>query len=161
MYKEIVITLILMLTLAIIFLFYEFIYIGKENELKNYRKVHLTITDNNKKQKAELDAYVADSLRKKIKGLMYVEDISYNEGMLFPMGNGTHKFWMKNVKFSIDAMGIDNKGRIVDIKKMETCENGNCINYLIKGEYVLEVKGGYVEKYKIEIGDTVKGIEKI
>jgi|GEM_PF-1382775 len=87
---------------------------------------------------------VADNDIERAKGLMYVEEMPENEGMLFVFDReDIHSFWMMNTMIPLDILFFDAKGELVDMKNdFQPCENSlNCPSYQSKGaaQYVLEV----------------------
>jgi hypothetical protein len=92
-------------------------------------------------------------------GLMFVEEISNEEGMLFVYEKDTKaKFWMKNCKIPLDIIFIDKYGKIVHIvKDAQPCKTDLCQLYGSdsKYRYALEVDGGWSEKYRINKGDKI------
>ena len=78
--------------------------------------------------------------------------------MLFVLEPGQKpKFWMKNVKFSLDIIWINEDKRVVDIKtNIPPCRDyWESIGSKQEARYILEVRGGFVNKYQIKIGDEV------
>lgn len=98
------------------------------------------------------------------RGLGGREFLDNNSGMLFIMPkHDKYTFWMKDMQFPIDIIWISDH-QIVDITKNIPVEkNGSLTLYQPKKEanYVLEVNSGYTDLYKIKIGDSVNGINKI
>lgn len=94
-------------------------------------------------------------------GLMFRENLPEDRGMLFVFETqGRYGFWMKNMKFPIDIIWIDQEKKIVDIKPdcfpcQEACE---IFSSRDKALYALEVDAGFTRRNKIEIGDTA-GVE--
>jgi uncharacterized protein len=94
---------------------------------------------------------IAETLEEQSLGLMNRDPITYDQGMLFIYSEPQiASMWMKNVNFPLDLIFIDNRQLILNIKanaKPRTSElhesNGLC-------KYVVEVLGGFCEKYKIE-----------
>ncbi|MEO5635148.1 MAG: DUF192 domain-containing protein [Candidatus Paceibacterota bacterium] len=107
-------------------------------------------------QKLQVD--IADTPVKREQGLSGRTGLKVNEGMLFDFPNsGIYSFWMKDMKFPIDIIWINEEGKIVYIKKnalpdsypaLFTPENNS--------KYVLEVVSGFCDKYNIKIGDRVE-----
>ncbi len=101
---------------------------------------------------------VADTNEKKIKGLMGIDNIKENQGMLFLFKNRAYRsFWMKNMKISIDILFIY-KNKVVKIyKEVPICENTSCPVYESgsKADSVLELTAGSCGKFGIKVGDKV------
>ena len=92
---------------------------------------------------------------------MYREKLEKNEGMLFPYENeAIRAFWMKNMKFPIDIIYI-NQDTIATIKNnvqppKNTKENPIIYAPTEPSDKVLEIKAGLSKKYGFKNGDKVK-----
>lgn len=91
--------------------------------------------------------------------------LANDHGMLFIIDPPqVMTFWMKDMKFPLDFIWIKS-GSVVDITEhvaaplLSTSDN-QLIKYESKTEvdHVLEVNAGFVEYYKIKIGDGLKGL---
>jgi len=102
---------------------------------------------------------VADTPSKRIQGLMHINEIPENKGMVFLFKKPESKaFWMKNMKISIDMLFIY-KNKLVKIyKSVPVCSENPCpvydSNYKI--DSVVELKQGTCDKYNINIGDKIR-----
>lgn len=106
-----------------------------------------------------LTVQVADTPRKREKGLMFVEKLPENEGMLFVFSEKTYGgFWMKNTFIPLSIAFLDLKGEILRILDMEPCIEEFCPTYdpEIYYHYAIEVNLGWFEKNQIKKGDYVK-----
>jgi len=96
------------------------------------------------------------------RGLMFREGLNPDQGMLFVFEReAIHSFWMKNMKFCIDIIWLDKDKRIVHIEKnVPPCKNEDCPSYTpaALSKYVLEIKGGFSEKYELNLYDRVEFI---
>lgn len=105
-----------------------------------------------------LDVEIADTDATRARGLMFREQLSYNQGMIFVFEEEQiASMWMLNMQFSLDVIWFDGNGNVVHIEKNTqpcksaletmTCafQNGNDE----KAKYVLEVTAGFVDKFKI------------
>jgi hypothetical protein len=66
-------------------------------------------------------------------------------------------FWMKDMKFAIDVIWLNENKEIIDIKKgLDPCVS-NCPVYYPDREskYVLETVSGFADKQNLKVGDTV------
>lgn len=110
-----------------------------------------------KNQKIFVD--VAYKPQQLMKGLMFIDELPENNGMIFLFSNvGYKNFWMKNMKISLDMLFIY-KDKIVNIYKgVPVCKNDPCPIYESKYKInsVLELKTNFCDKYNIKIGDKVK-----
>lgn len=109
-----------------------------------------------------INAIVARSPGMRKKGLSKMESLPLTSGMLFVFGkDGRWGFWMKDMKFAIDIIWIDENKRIVDIVKNAPPEPGKKDKELTvykpaaDAMYVLEINAGMSDFNNLEIGDTV------
>ena len=102
---------------------------------------------------------VADTQEKRAQGLMYVDNIAENQGMIFLFEKPKVRvFWMKNMKIPLDILFI-NKDIIAKIyKEVPVCENDPCPLYSSKfiSDTVIELKKGFCDKYNVKVGDKIK-----
>ena len=90
-------------------------------------------------------------------GLMHRDHLPENAGMLFDyQREQSVQMWMKDTLISLDMLFIDGNGRIVHI--VENTEPGS--EKLIESgrpvRAVLELNGGSVKRYGIQVGDQVR-----
>ncbi|MGG0410132.1 DUF192 domain-containing protein [Peribacillus simplex] len=110
-------------------------------------------------KETRLTVQVADTQRKREKGLMFVEKLPENEGMLFVFSEEIYGgFWMKNTLIPLSIAFLDSDGEILKILDMEPCKEDICPTYdpELSYHYAIEVNLGWFEKYKIKEGDYVK-----
>jgi len=94
------------------------------------------------------------------KGLAIRDSLNENEGMLFIFETPQkYSFWMKDMKFPIDIIWINQDGKIVHIEKnLPPCVFLlPCPSYAPKDDslYVLEVVSNFTNKFNINVGDPV------
>ncbi|MCE2504926.1 MAG: DUF192 domain-containing protein [Nitrosopumilaceae archaeon] len=99
---------------------------------------------------------IADTESKRVRGLMFQEQLPYDKGMLFVFEeSGNYPIWMHNMKFPLDVIWFDKNGNAVHIEKnllpCKTVDTNTCQRFLPSAEanYVLEVASGFVEKHRI------------
>ncbi|MFA6088915.1 MAG: DUF192 domain-containing protein [Candidatus Woesearchaeota archaeon] len=106
-----------------------------------------------------LDAKVADTSQKRNQGLMFVDKIPGNTGMLFVFDTeGAHSFWMKNVKIPLDIIWLSNQKQILYFQTAVPCvDSSNCTSYRYSGDskYAIEVVGGFASENNLKVGDYV------
>ncbi len=94
----------------------------------------------------------------RIQGLSFRESLGGDEGMLFVFEeSGNYSFWMKDMKFPLDIIWINENFEVVYIEQgVPVCE-GFCEIYSspYDSKYVLEVQSGIVKKKNIFIGDLL------
>lgn len=105
-----------------------------------------------------LTVQVADTPKKRDKGLMFVEELPENEGMLFVFsGESYGGFWMKNTLIPLSIAFLDSEGKILKILNMVPCKEDFCPTYdpELFYHYALEVNLGWFDKNQIKEGDFV------
>lgn len=103
---------------------------------------------------------VADSFRKRMKGLMGRESLPKDAGMLFIFdAPGRHGFWMAGMKFSIDILWLDESARVVYIaRKAMPCRSMigcKTITPDRDARYVLEFAAGTADRLGIKVGSRL------
>ena len=105
-----------------------------------------------------LEVQIADSDSLRVRGLMFQDELPYNEGMLFVFGeSGIRPMWMLNMQFNLDVIWFDENANVVAIEKdvppcKTTVEVVACRENGVSGDnakYVLEVTAGFVDKFNI------------
>ena len=105
-----------------------------------------------------LEVQIADSDSLRVRGLMFQDELPYNEGMLFVFDeSGTRPMWMLNMQFNLDVIWFDENANVVAIEKdvppcKTTVEVVACRENGVSGDnakYVLEVTAGFVDKFNI------------
>jgi hypothetical protein len=105
---------------------------------------------------------IADDDATRARGLMFVEEMPDDEGMLFIFPDERMRsFWMKNTRIPLDIIYIDRDLEIVSISAdTPPCRSRNrrCPSYPSTGpaQYVLEINGGLAAEYGIEPGDRIE-----
>lgn len=107
-----------------------------------------------------VQAEIADSESKQMRGLMYRHSLGWKSGMLFIFDKeARYSFWMKNMSIPLDIIWIGGNKKIVDITKnvLPCKEQGECGSIIpaLEVKYVLEVNSGFAEQNKIKVGDKV------
>jgi len=104
-----------------------------------------------------LQVQIADTEPRRIRGLMFQDQLPYDQGMIFVFEqSGLHSLWMLNMQFSLDMIWFDQDGKIVHIEKdVPPCKTAleitTCQSIIPDGEsyYVLEVTSGFVDQNNI------------
>jgi uncharacterized membrane protein (UPF0127 family) len=90
-------------------------------------------------------------------GLMYRDKLAENQGMLFVFTEDAMRaFWMKNTLLSLDMVFVNGNSEIVTIHKYTKPYSEESYTSTRPAKYVVEVNGGYTDKYKISVGNRIK-----
>jgi uncharacterized protein len=162
----------------ILLLFYAFLFISpacnkntdnvRENSKLDTVKKQLTksiqfvkqgevyFQDKHKNLTKEIDVEIADTEDKRHIGLMYRDKMDTNQGMLFIFPNEEEQaFYMKNTILSLDIIFINAKKQIVKIYKRATPFDITDLPSKKPILYVVEVLGGFTDRYNIKEGDYI------
>ena len=104
-----------------------------------------------------LEVQIADSEPRRVRGLMFQEQLPYDQGMIFVFQEpGLYSLWMLNMQFSLDMIWFDNDGKVVHIEKnvlpcKTALEITTCQSVVPDGEalYVLEVTSGFIDQNNV------------
>jgi len=107
--------------------------------------------------KVFLDVQIADTEPRRVRGLMFQEQLPFDQGMIFVFDEpGLYPLWMLNMQFALDMVWFDKNGNVVHIETdappcKTASEITNCQSIIPEGEalYILEVTSGFVEKFGI------------
>jgi hypothetical protein len=105
---------------------------------------------------------IADTDATREYGLMNRTSMPQDHGMLFIFDyQAGVSFWMKDTLIPLDMVFIDSSGRIGDIYKNATPLSEDVYTAKSPSKYVVELNGGYCDRYGIKIGDhTLIHVEK-
>ncbi len=107
-----------------------------------------------------LQVEVADTHASRELGLSGREKMGDDEGLLFVFDEpGRYGFWMKDMKFPLDIIWINQNGVVVDIERKVIPESYlKKKTFINKSEaiYVLEINAGLSEKFGLYLGSKVK-----
>ena len=104
-----------------------------------------------------LEVQIADNESRRIRGLMFQDQLPYDQGMIFVFNEpGVYSLWMLNMQFALDMIWFDANGNVVHIEEgIPPCETPTeimaCQSIVPSGEamYILEVTAGFVEQFGI------------
>jgi len=105
-----------------------------------------------------LQVQIADNNSLRIRGLMFQEELPYDQGMLFVFDKPDNSpMWMLNMQFPIDIIWFDENFNVTHIEKnvppcLTTIEVVTCRENGVSGDnakYVLEVTAGFVDEFNI------------
>jgi len=105
-----------------------------------------------------LQVQIADTEPRRVRGLMFQEQLPYDKGMIFVFDEpGFHSLWMLNMQFYLDMIWFDSDGKVVYIEKnvppcKSALETVTCTGVNpgeIEALYILEVTAGFVDQFEI------------
>jgi uncharacterized protein len=92
-------------------------------------------------------------------GLMFRPSLPEDRGMLFVFDTvDFHGIWMKNCKFPIDILWLDEQRQVVHVaESVPPCKADPCPVYepLRRAAYVVELNAGQARREKAALGTTV------
>ena len=137
----------------IIVIFIFFIMYNEISLATEYKKGYVKLE--NKNLVFEVD--IADTITLREKGLMFRKKLDSNRGMLFIFPTEKNvEIWMKNTLLSLDIIFISKERLIVGLVKKALPLSSKIYSITKKSKYVLEVNGGIIDRYNINLGDKIK-----
>jgi uncharacterized membrane protein (UPF0127 family) len=99
---------------------------------------------------------VVDTPESRAKGLMFVQDLADNAGMLFDFKEQRPvSFWMQNTFIPLDMIFIDSSGVVKTVHANARPHDTTSIPSEVPVQYVLEIPGGRAAAIDLQPGDTV------
>jgi uncharacterized membrane protein (UPF0127 family) len=91
------------------------------------------------------------------KGLMDLKRLPKDAGALFRMKESRkHAFWMKNTYVSLDLIFLDENFKVVGIYKGAVPHDETPLQVDTPSKYIIEIKSGYVDAHKIQVGNVIR-----
>jgi len=114
---------------------------------------------------ATVQAELADTEAKQVRGLMFRDSLPKDAGMLFVFPKeGRHSIWMMNTSIPLDIIWLDKDKKVIKVEESAQPCNALliCRTYSAGSEdmYILEVNAGYAKRHNIKIG-TKAGFEVV
>lgn len=107
-----------------------------------------------------LQAEVLTTDEERQMGVMFRDNLPKDRGLLFVFDEADfHGFWMKNCKFRIDIVWLDDERRVVHVaEKVPPCRRDPCPSYLPlrRARYVVEINAGQARREKAVVGAQVE-----
>jgi hypothetical protein len=107
-----------------------------------------------------LQAEVMVSDEDRAMGLMFRPSLPADRGMIFVFETADfHGIWMKNCKFPIDIVWLDEERRVVHVAEaVPPCRAEPCQVYIPmrRASYVIELNAGQARREKAVVGTTVR-----
>ncbi len=151
-----VVTVIVLIAVAAFFIVNNFIN-NNEPEVKYYtfkKEGELTFTDSLGNAKIKIDLEIADNEYERQLGLMNRKSMEENQGMLFIFQyERMQSFWMRNTLIPLDILFINKDKEIITIHKNTKTLSAQSYPSTSPALYVVELVGGFTDKYNIVTGD--------
>lgn len=123
---------------------------------KNYN-TKLQIINKKNQIIADFMVKIVKDEEEKAKGLMFVNQLPKNYGMLFKFEPEQIVYmWMKNTKIPLDILFIDKNKQIITIKHDAIIDSADLISSQKKVIMVLEINAKMASNLGVEIGDYVR-----
>jgi uncharacterized membrane protein (UPF0127 family) len=92
------------------------------------------------------------------KGLGGKDSMAPDTGMLFVLPDfGRNYFWMKDMKFPIDIIWLDQGAKVIYIENnLAPSSYPNTFGPDENSKYVLEVNAGFAKTHNLQVGDPIK-----
>ncbi len=116
--------------------------------------------DEKNEKNTEIQVEIADTPEKRAEGLMFIDSMEENHGMLFVFEEVNEiSFWMKNTLIPLDIIFVNENLEIIHIHENATPESEKLIYSQKPIKYVIEVNGGFTNSRDIKIGHKIKILE--
>lgn len=105
----------------------------------------------------EISLIVVSTSETRTKGLSGMESLPENTAMLFSFNEpDRYGIWMKDMKFSIDILWLDEKGKIIHIENDISPDTyPKVFTPLEISSYVLEANVGFAKENDLKVGKTL------
>ena len=104
----------------------------------------------------EFSVLIAESNKDRRQGLMHIEFMEENQGMLFIFNPPRRvSMWMRNTPMPLDILFINRNGKIINIEENTTPYSTKALSSGGTIYWVLEINGGLSKKMGIKTGDLV------
>jgi uncharacterized protein len=163
--KRLVIMAVLLVVLLLVYSFLSFWGMNSESGQSNLKTepqfkkhgelVFLETTDGTEIKKIDIE--VADNDQTRAQGLMYRSAMEDHQGMLFIFTQEDEQgFWMRNTRLSLDIMYVAASGEIKKIYRRTIPYSEETLPSVFPAQYVVEVVGGWADKYGVTEGHFIK-----
>ncbi len=128
----------------------------QQTEITFKKQAVLTVSDSLNHPKAQFDIEIAQDDYHRETGLMYRRTMKDNQAMLFIFDdNKPRYFWMKNTYIPLDIIYIGTDKTIVSMVKNAKVLDQTALPSNVPAKYVLEIKAGLADRYRLQKGDRV------
>tara|TARA_B100000686_G_scaffold300421_1_gene334937 strand:+ start:6 stop:515 length:510 start_codon:yes stop_codon:yes gene_type:complete len=125
------------------------------DDLEDLEKSFVSIKlDSN--ERIEFSVLIAESNKDRRQGLMHIEFMKENQGMLFVFNPPRRvSMWMRNTPMSLDILFINRNGEVINMEENTTPYSTKALSSGGTIRWVLEINGGLAKKMGIKTGDLV------
>ena len=128
---------------------------GVDPQLEAHERSRLAIETIDGKRH-EFDVFLATSPEQRAKGLMHVEQLAPDAGMLFFFEVSRRlSFYMKNTPLPLDMLFIDSDGRVINIAENTTPGSLDSVRSEGRARAVLELNAGTSDRLSITPGARI------
>ena len=121
---------------------------------------NIIISDTKYQTIAKFAISIAISDKEKETGLMNVEKLPQNQGMLFIFQDDNQRInmWMHNTLINLDMIFIDKNNKIIGLHRNAKSLDKTLIHTPINTKKVLEINAGMIDKFKIKEGYSISNL---
>ena len=124
---------------------------GEQPDLSKHKIIKL-----NSNESIEFSVLIAESNKDRRQGLMHIEFMEENQGMLFVFNPPRRvSMWMRNTPMSLDILFIDRNGKVINMEDNTTPYSTKALSSGRTIRWVLEINGGLAKTTGIKTGDLV------
>ena len=110
----------------------------------------------NSNESVEFSVLIAESNKDRRQGLMHIEFMEENQGMLFIFNPPRRvSMWMRNTPMPLDILFINRNGEVINMEENTTPYSTKALSSVGTIYWVLEINGGLAKKMGIKAGDLV------
>ena len=125
------------------------------DDLEDLEKASVSIKLNSN-ESIEFSVLIAESNKDRRQGLMHIEFMEENQGMLFVFNPPRRvSMWMRNTPMSLDILFIDRNGKVINMEENTTPYSTKALSSGGTIHWVLEINGGLAKTKGIKTGDLV------
>ena len=125
------------------------------DDLEDLEKASVSIKLNSN-ESIEFSVLIAESNKDRRQGLMHIEFMEENQGMLFVFNPPRRvSMWMRNTPMSLDILFINRNGEVINMEENTTPYSTKALSSGGTIRWVLEINGGLAKKMGIKTGDLV------
>ena len=127
----------------------------KLDDLEDLEKGSVSIKLNSN-ESIEFSVLIAESNKDRRQGLMHIEFMEENQGMLFVFNPPRRvSMWMRNTPMSLDILFIDRNGKVINMEENTTPYSTKALSSGGTIRWVLEINSGLAKTKGIKTGDLV------